>query len=76
MECVILMVAVDHRTNEEIYVNVDFNSGTKRMPENNPQDIKAVVDLCNDGSNPELTFVDMFGTICDGVVDEWEVIDD
>ncbi len=74
--CSVLMVAVDHKTSQEVYVNVEFNPGNKDMPQNNARDIKAVVDLCNDGTDPEITFIDMFGTIHNGVVDEWEVIDD
>ena len=78
MDCIVFMVGIDHSSNdEERFVAIEFRTDGERYPENNPEDIKRVVDLCNNGMDKDITYVDMFGIQKAGQeVEKWEEWED
>lgn len=70
--CTVLMVALDKKTSEEVYVGIEFEMENEILPENNSKDINRCVYECNK-INDEYKYIDMFGIIKDGIVELWEV---
>jgi len=74
MDCIALMVAIDNDGNE-IYVSVELDIGNEDPPKNNPEDIRRCVELFNQNKVNNWRYIDMFGIIKNGIVEQWEEID-
>ena len=71
------MVGIDHSNKQEVYSAIEFDTDGERYPENNPEDIQRVVDICNNGMEPGITYIDMFGIQKAGQeVEKWEEWED
>jgi hypothetical protein len=76
MDFIVLMVAIHKVTNEEFYVAVHFDTGSERLPENNPNDIMRCVNICNANNDDEYRYIDMYGIVHHGGEEIWESIDE
>lgn len=74
-ECIVLMVAIDKKTMDEVYLGIEFEMENDILPKNNPTDINRCVQICNSQDIP-YECIDMYGIVVNGVVDKWEVSDE
>ncbi len=60
--CIAMMVAWDTIAMCEKYHGVEIHLNGDPVPENTPEDIAAIVKVCNDTNEiPNIEYIDMFG---------------
>ena len=71
-----VMVVMD-KNGKEGFISVLIDEDKLQYPQNTPQEIRRLVDYCNERIEIDgMRFVDCSGIVVDGEIELWEIDDD